>query len=71
MGGSYDSIPALFGAMALCRKDDTGLPFNCHFLGRYFYGNMMIVGRGKGDEICELPEHLQKIIGLALKEGKR
>lgn len=71
LGGAWDSTPALFGAMVLCRSVDTGLAYNCHFLGRYFYGNILVIGRDKGDKPCDVPEQLHRILMMALREGKR
>lgn len=68
LGGAAECIPALFGAMALRRKEDTGLEFNCHFIGKYFYGSFLIAGRGPGDAMVDLPEHLHRIMKLALRE---
>ena len=71
VGGDYETVPALFGAMALCRGADEGPDFNCHFMGRYYYGNVLIVGRGLGDQPTDVPEHLRKILLMALREAKR
>ena len=68
LGGAAECIPALFGAMALSRKEDSGLEFNCHFIGNYFYGNLLIVGRGPKDTMIDLPEQLRRIMKLALRE---
>ena len=71
IGGEYDTVPALFGGMVLCHKKQDGLPFCCHFLSRYFYGNILVVGRDKGDKPGDLPEHLRRILMMALREAKR
>lgn len=71
IGGEYDTAPALFGGMVMCRIQQEGLPFNCHFLSRYFYGNILVVGRDKGDKPCDLPGHLHNILMMALREAKR
>lgn len=71
IGGDFDTAPALFGGMVMCRIRQEGLPFNCHFLSRYFYGNILVVGRDKGDKPCDLPGHLHNILMMALREAKR
>lgn len=71
IGGEFDTAPALFGGMVLSRIRQEGLPFNCHFLSRYFCGNILVVGRDKGDKPCDLPEHLHNILMMALREAKR
>lgn len=71
VGGEYDTEPALFGGMILRRSKQTGLPFNCHFMSRYFYGNILVVGRDKGNKPGDLPEHLHRILMMALREAKR
>ena len=57
--------------MVLSRVKQEGLPFNCHFLSRYFYGNILVVGRDKGNKPCDLPGHLHNILMMALREAKR
>lgn len=71
IGGEFDTAPALFGGMVLSRIRQEGLPFNCHFLSRHFYGNILVVGRDNGDKTCDLPGHLHKILMMALREAKR
>lgn len=71
IGGEFDSAPALFGGMVLSRVKQEGMPFNCHFLSRYFYGNILVVGRDKGDKPCDLPGQLHNILMMALREAKR
>lgn len=71
LGGAYVITPALFGAMVFSRNEDHGLEYNCHFLSQYFYGPVLVVGRGEGDKPCDLPLHLHKILLMALREGKR
>jgi hypothetical protein len=71
LGGEYESIPALAGAMVLCREKDAELPDNCHFLGRHYKGDILIVGRGKNDCATDIPKHLVKILPLALGGGKK
>lgn len=66
IGGAYEVIPALAGAMVLCRAVDMDLPENCHFLGRRYRGDILVVGRGEHDEPRDIPRHLVKIIPLAL-----
>ena len=70
LGGEYEAIPALAGAMVLCRVDDAQLPDNCHFLGRHYRGDILIVGRGEHDSVRDIPRHLVKILPLALGGGK-
>lgn len=66
IGGAYETIPALAGAMILCRALDMDLPDNFHFLGRHYKGSILIVGRGAGDMPVDIPGNLAKIIPLAL-----
>ena len=70
MGGEYEAIPALAGAMVLCRVDDAQLPDNCHFLGRHYRGDILLVGRNEHNEPTDIPRHLMKILPLALGGGK-
>ena len=71
LGGEYEAIPALAGAMVLCRVDDMELPDNCHFLGRHYRGDILVVGRGERDRATDIPRHLVKILPLALGGGKK
>lgn len=71
IGGAYECIPTLAGAMVLCRAVDMDLPDNCHFLGRHYKGDILIVGRGEYDEPTDIPRHLMKILPLALGGGKK
>ena len=71
LGGDYDVIPALAGAMVLCRAVDVDLPYNVHFLGRHYSGPILIVGRGEGNCPVNLPRNLQKILLMALGGGKK
>ena len=71
IGGAYEVIPALAGAMVLCRAVDMDLPENCHFLGRRYRGDILIVGRGEQDEPTDIPRHLLKILPLALGGEKK
>ena len=70
IGGAYESIPALAGAMVLCRAVDMDLEDNCHFLGRRYKGDILVVGRGEQDEPTDIPRYLLKILPLALGGGK-
>lgn len=71
IGGAYESIGVLAGAMVLCRAENTDLPENCQFLGKKFRGDILIVGRGQNNEPTNIPPHLLKIIPLALGGGKK
>lgn len=71
LGGEYETIPALSGAMVLCREEDSDLPDNCHFLGRHYRGDIIIAGRGKNDRATDIPKPLVKILPLALGGGKK
>ena len=71
IGGAYEAIPALAGAMVLCRAVDMDLTDNCHFLGRHYKGDILLVGRNEHNEPTDIPRHLMKILPLALGGGKQ
>ena len=73
LGGDYEAVPVLKGAMLLCRKDDRTLPFNVHLMGGTYGGPILLVGRGLDDAMVDLKPQLQIMLTMVLsqKESKR
>lgn len=66
VGGKIETLTFTEDHCIVCNEEGriTGLPYNCTFLGREFYGSLVIVGV-KGDEFASVKA---SFVPMVLKE---
>lgn len=68
LGGDFEMLPLLRGALILCRKEDPSLPFNVHIMGGRYCGPVLFTGRSETDTPVDLSPQLQVMLTKVLSQ---